>query len=214
MKFLCILKIIFIVFFSHLITNMNCQEYNFGVALTTIPPRFDSIQYTINSWFHQTVKPKVVFIFVPEFYFRFSIESEFKPIDILYSNLVNHFPSELHNGTLQLIEIDKDFGPISKYLGLLNLFESLYNSDSFCKTNEFIQNKVCNILNQLEAIVFGDDDVSYTNNLLHRYYIAININSTVSNKTIYYHFAPTQRIFYNITQNNTEVTKTMMHLQG
>jgi hypothetical protein len=44
----------------------------YGISLTTIPPRFKYINYTLLSWLNQEIKPILIIIIIPIKYKRFS----------------------------------------------------------------------------------------------------------------------------------------------
>jgi len=85
------------------------------LTLTTIPPRFDNLHYTLNSIFSQTVKPDVVLLNIPKQYNNFSNDFELPKI--------NH-PDVIINRC-------NDYGPATKLLGLreTELYSKMSESD-------------------------------------------------------------------------------------
>ena len=88
--------------------GINKKENNIYVSLTTIPSRSKDIIFTINSILNQTIIPNKIFITISknnirEKYINYKIPDEIKK-----------------NPLVEIIEIEKDNGPITKlYGGLL-----------------------------------------------------------------------------------------------
>ena len=80
---------------------------NFCVSLTSIPPRFNFLEKTLNSLEKQNKKPEKIFLNIPKKFERFS------SISYDFSSLLRKFKN---------LEINKceDYGPGTKLLGSLN----------------------------------------------------------------------------------------------
>jgi hypothetical protein len=79
------------------------EVVKFGVGLTTIPPRFQTVHHVVASWLAQQTPPEVIVVFVPERYQNFVNESprdKTKNIMFLKSELAKHFPEELESGKI------------------------------------------------------------------------------------------------------------------
>ena len=80
---------------------------NFCVSITSIPPRFDSLEKTLYSIDQQSIRPDIIFLNIPKNFKRFqNIKYDFK-------ELLNKFKN------LKIINCD-DYGPGTKLLGSLN----------------------------------------------------------------------------------------------
>jgi len=112
------------------------QQFKYIVSLTTIPPRINNLEKTIDSLINQTLKPNKIILNIPKKYnFRFTTEINLDKILKKYSN----------NITINLIE--NDYGPGTKLLGLIN-------------------SKFFNLLDNNSYIVLVDDDMIYKKNML------------------------------------------------
>ena len=80
---------------------------NFCVSMTSIPPRFNSLEKTLYSIVQQKIKPEIIFLNIPKNFKRF------KNINYDFQLLLNKFKN------LQIIECE-DYGPGTKLLGSLN----------------------------------------------------------------------------------------------
>lgn len=106
------------------------------VSLTTIPPRFNFLYLTVNSIINQTVKPDKIIIHIPEKYNNFFYEK----LPVL--------PQECEDSVNIIInQKTKDYGPITKLLGL-------YDSLEFCNISDD------------DVIIVIDDDRIYNKNLI------------------------------------------------
>ena len=106
------------------------------VSLTTIPPRFNFLYLTINSIINQTVKPDKIIIHIPEKYNNFFYEK----LPVL--------PKDCEDSVNIIInQKTKDYGPITKLLGL-------YDSLEFCNISDD------------DVIIVIDDDRIYNKNLI------------------------------------------------
>lgn len=96
-------------------------------SLTTIPSKFDNLHYTIDSLLAQTIAPEKIIINIPKLYnFRM------KNLQIMPEKI--HAFKQKYAGRNVIINfVDKDFGPGTKLLGLLNsgLLGGFDKSDTF-----------------------------------------------------------------------------------
>lgn len=125
----------------------------FAITMTTIPPRFNSIHHVINSWFNQEISPAVVVVFVPSKYKvfkQYNSEADGFILQNITSTLNLHFSDQLNLKRLLIKSLDLDWGPASKYVGVLQYFDN-------------------KIFDEITHWVIGDDDVRYSNNVLTRY---------------------------------------------
>ncbi len=87
---------------------------NIIVTLTTIPSRIPNLHKTLGSLINQTVKPDEICIFVPREYKRFGIaQSALSDINAIISGLKTDI-------NIRAIEIEEDYGPISKLLPIVD----------------------------------------------------------------------------------------------
>lgn len=188
------LKSFFLLFYFNYITNILCKDY-IAIGLTTIPPRYLTVRHVINSWLKQEIKPSLIVLFIPEFYHNFIGESRHdktKTLQILINSLNEHFPNEIKNGLIKIQKMKYDWGPITKYVGLFEHYESL---------------KQLNDGNQINYWIIGDDDVKYSSNTITEYINYLNNNN---NNKILTHFKIHSRITTKI--NNLPIP--IKHLQG
>ncbi len=87
---------------------------NYIVSLTTIPSKFDNLHLTIDSIVHQSILPNKIVINIPKIY-NFRMNNSEIPLDKI-NDFINKYSA--HNVCVNLI--DKDYGPGTKLLGLLN----------------------------------------------------------------------------------------------
>lgn len=173
--------------------NDIVKHQNFGVGLTTIPPRFTTVHHVISSWFSQKLVPEIVVVFVPERYQYFISEStrdRSKNIVTLKTELEKYFPELLTKGKIVVQPMKKDWGPITKYVGLLEHFDILGSNVN------------------VDYWVIGDDDVRYSDDTLSQYSTAIardNLQNSVST-----HFKVHPRVKVNMGSHVEDI----MHLQG
>ena len=165
----------------------------FGVGLTTIPPRFPTVHHVIASWLVQQSPPAVIVVFVPQRYQNFMSESpRNKNMNIisLSEELAKHYPEEISNGKIVVQALSKDWGPMSKYMGLLDHFEEY--------SNRF----------NIDYWVIGDDDVRYSDNTLSDYAAAIVRDKSVMSVST--HFKVHPRVQVNMGASIVSIN----HLQG
>jgi hypothetical protein len=176
-----------------MVSGEDTKPKKFGVGLTTIPPRFATVHYVVKSWFSQKYVPELVVIFVPERYENFISESprnRGKNIASLRTELEKHFPDLIANGKIVVQAMKKDWGPITKYVGLLEHFEMLGSGKN------------------IDYWAIGDDDVRYSDNTLSDYSTAIDQDSL--QMSISTHFKVHPRVKVNMGSHVEDI----MHLQG
>lgn len=110
------------------------QSYYF--SLTTIPSRIDKLEIVINSLQKQLIKPKKIYIHIPKYYSRFKIS--INNID----EIINNY-KEKYNDLVVINICDKDYGPATKFLPMMNIKE----------------------IDDDTPIIIVDDDVIYDPNL-------------------------------------------------
>jgi hypothetical protein len=185
---------------------------SYGVALTTIPPRFNSVHHTLQSWQQQQMPPAVILIFVPRVYRRFrrKIKPGKSKNDVSYvEELTRILTTRDLMTNIVVVETEDDFGPILKYYGLY----------------EFIQNNRGENLSQTHVThwIVGDDDVAYTPSTISVYNQELICdksfvsNSCVDvNKTILTHYRKDYRLLIDASVDGevTDQENRIMHFQG
>ena len=132
-------------------TPISDNVSNVAISMTSIPSRFDHLTECLQSWLNQDIKPSYIFLFIPKQYKRFKrkhnnnedISFSKTLITILNSSITlkEHIDNIIH-----IIEVDYDWGPITKVMGMLQ-----YNSDWYLSHS----NK------QPDYWIICDDDVKY-----------------------------------------------------
>jgi len=87
---------------------------NYIVSLTTIPSKFDNLHLTIDSILRQSILPKKIVINIPKIY-NFRMNNSEISLD-----KINEFIDKYSKFNVYINLIDKDYGPGTKLLGLLN----------------------------------------------------------------------------------------------
>ena len=92
---------------------------NYIVSLTTIPSKFESIHFSIDSILKQTILPEKIFLHIPKVY-NFRFKNQEIPLE-----KIDKFKEKYPNIIVNII--DKDYGPGTKLLGLFcnNLIETI-----------------------------------------------------------------------------------------
>lgn len=200
----------FIVFSYCNIEGENNNESNkfISVCLTTIPPRYLTLYNVIKSWLNQEdnhYKPSLITIFIPELYSNFISESRHnknKNYNLLYNELNKHFENELKTNLIIIETIKKDWGPITKYIGLIENYKNI---------EKRINRKV-------DYWIVGDDDVRYSSNTISEYMKYINNQPILYQNKILTHFKIHSRITVNINNYNNEKNNNIQipikHVQG
>ena len=185
------------------------EEPSFAVALTTIPPRFVSIVKTLNSLLGQDYPPVGVFIFIPNSYIRFSrIKGSNSPITLsstreqLIAILSKHrsINSSLEHGLIKVISTDTDWGPATKFAGILSYYHHYMRGDTFP------------MMQQPNYWIICDDDVKYRPIMISKYFFALstqplNYENQIDGLT---NFSEDYRV--SILVNNK--IRHLMHIQG
>ena len=110
-------------------TTNTSQKYI--ISITTIPSRVKHIQDTVNSLLNQSPKPYKIVVNIPKKYKRFPHETCKIPLFLK------------NNERIIINEIDIDYGPATKLLGLKNI--------------DIVHNK------EVSAILITDDDMKKSN---------------------------------------------------
>lgn len=118
---------------------------NYIVSLTTIPSKFDDLYITIDSLVCQTVIPCKIVINIPRKY-NFRMNNSEIPSDKL-----NDFIDKYSKYNVCINFLDKDYGPGTKLLGLLN--SSIINNYDISNT----------------YIILVDDDVVYKHYMIEHF---------------------------------------------
>jgi hypothetical protein len=155
------------------------RQFHFGVALTTIPPRFSTLHHTIKSWQQQTVVPELIVIFVPRIYRRFRRKKNVKQIDGQVAGHANTLllilEAEVNMERILIVEHEVDLGPFLKYFGLF----------------EFIQERMSTLdVGKNVTVthwVAGDDDVDYSSSTLEGYSRAMHEHLLMSESIVTYY---------------------------
>lgn len=205
----------------------NSSLPTYSLAMTTIPPRFPHLAPTLLSWLHQVHKPNRICIYIPVSYKRFrkkgaASSMSLSTYDLLMKHLVNNPQINLaiESKIVRVVLLEKDFGPISKLVGVLmeqkNLDSNRYTSNiSNCyERNENLPN----------FWIFGDDDVEYSQYtiLKYNYYISnyhitdmFSLSDWNTNHFVLTQFVETYRIFYDILFADGDIKRIVpRHLQG
>ena len=78
---------------------------NFFISMTSIPPRFSSLQKTLYSIQNQTIKPNKIFLNIPKNYQRFkTIDYDFKKLSDEFKNLSINRCNDFGPGTNRIIK--------------------------------------------------------------------------------------------------------------
>ena len=170
------------------------EEKVYGFAFTTIPPRFRYLGQTISSLLtQQYMDPRILLLSIPNVYSRFDcIEDDLcfpTPAAGLLKLLGEEFPTEVAYERIQTISIDRDYGPITKVMGLLR------NFDRFPDIKYWI---VC------------DDDVRYATDTYLRYHHALKATNYVNVLT---HFSEDYRVAVKLHASD-KVPERVQHIQG
>ena len=168
----------------YIIHNEAKDDITFGIGLTTIPPRFDSLHHVINSWLQQDTSPTLIVIFIPKKYNIFTNgigKNKDKNILYLQQVLQDHFNQEMLHRRIKLQVVSQDFGPLTKYIGMLEYFSSFSDNDG---------------PDMIDYWVIGDDDVHYDSKTLTGYWNAIADHKPPSsvNEYIMTHFKVHSRL--------------------
>ncbi len=184
------------------------------IALTTIPPRFNTISHSLKYWFEQDVLPTKIYIFVPATYKRFRKKiatdtSRTSNAEVLEAILMHDIVLSQHvrNGHIMITPIQRDWGPITRLMGALQLtIESTANLTSLSKTN------CCN------SWLFADDDVRYRRDTVSQYLLPMKewADACENDRSIPYigltRFARDHRMWYQLPHETER--RNIHHVQG
>jgi hypothetical protein len=132
----------------------------FAIALTTIPPRFQSLAPTLRSWVHQVHKPTKICIYLPYIHKRFrkkhTTTGSRHPIssyDIVYRYISKDpiLAKALSVDVIKIVMLDEDYGPITRFIGVLSEFERDIRNKCFEDTQIYP-----------DYWLISDDDVIYS----------------------------------------------------
>lgn len=183
---------------------------NFGIGLTTIPPRFSSVHHVVKSWLQQDHPPAIIVIFLPKKYTMFVNgigKNKNKNFITLQNELKRHFATEMEEGRVVIQIVPKDLGPLTKYVGMLEFFSAFDEGAT----------------SVVDRWVIGDDDVHYAANTLTGYANAIlNPSSSVSassasvdspDESIMTHFNVHSRLEVQLGDGDDDSRHPIAHLQ-
>ena len=164
--------------------DVTYSEKTFAVGLTSIPPRFSMLHITLQSWLNQQLPVHRIYVFIPKRYRRFgrrpgeNVGSD-KDSNVtgkrrshsttLREELCKHNPNiakALSVGIVTIVEVDKDWGPVTKFLGAIKVSQQLsqaYHTEVHGSQETQVP----------DYWVFCDDDVYYSDSLLAIYNIAL-----------------------------------------
>lgn len=136
---------------------------NYIITLTTIPTKFDNLYMTIDSIISQTLLPNKIIINIPKIY-NFRMNNSQIPKD-----KIDEFMNKYSKYNIYINELNEDYGPGTKLLGLLNS-EITNNFDIY---NTYI--------------VLVDDDVIYKPYFLEHFnkYIQNSYNIEIASYCVY-----------------------------
>jgi hypothetical protein len=177
------------------------RSISYAVSLTTIPPRFNYVHNTIRSWLHQTVSPTKVVIFVPNRYKRFRKKVSSNDVTPYHEQLrASLMMNGVADDRVQVVAVDEDWGPITKFIGSMHHQAVLSNNGVF-----------------ISHWLYSDDDVFYLPTLALQYQDALaSLPSPVTDPRYhnvgYTMFATESRLQFQLTQEATP--RHVSHIQG
>lgn len=192
--------------------GQGSSTLNYGVAITTIPPRYGVLHFQLRSWLSQSITAESIRIFVPKAYKRFRSKRLKKGSgtyrDQLVSQLHQHsdLSKALRSGLIEVVDIEQDWGPLTKFAGTVQFINR--NSEAIAVPH-------------VDYWIFCDDDVSYSSSLAAHYAAYINafrehtISSHTSHNVETYNigftmFASEQRLQLHLGQE----VRNVPHIQG
>jgi hypothetical protein len=129
-----VIVLVLVLVLSLLSLSYSTDHVEFAVVLTTIPSRFAWLEPTLSSWLKQDISPSVILIFVPKTYARFRSKSDLVAsgehqsyATWLEFKLSVDFQRELREKTISVLETAMDWGPATKFVGLLEHLEPIRN---------------------------------------------------------------------------------------
>ena len=164
--FISPLRLYILLVLSFLFLNCgNCSGVlNYGVALTTIPPRFGVLHHQLRSWLNQSIAVNKIRIFVPKSFKRFRSKRMKRDSgmykDQLLSQLNKHLDiaMALHSSLIEVVDIEQDWGPLSKFVGII---QNSHNSEAVSDLH-------------VDYWIFCDDDLEYAPSLAEHYAMYID----------------------------------------
>eukprot|EP01041_Mallomonas_annulata_P006143 gene6143-12443_t len=178
--------------------NTTCRiQMIYGVVLTTIPIRFSTVSSSISSWFTQCNPPAVILIFIPIKYKDHDQFPTLLPRDKNYSHvLALHLELEQllsnYSGKIQIIEMNKDWGPATRLVGLFHYISTV--------RHPYIP---------IDNWIICDDDVSYIPYTISRYTQALqNMSQYPSNHhQVLTHFKSEHRMTVKLLDSSQSTSK-------
>jgi hypothetical protein len=242
-----ILLLLFLPFFQSLHTVTSREQYNarissnpdyyltYGVALTTIPPRYNALSHVMKSWLQQVYQPQRVCLFIPEKYRRFKrknpvsapVPSSYRTnVRLIHTNFQKDFllQSSLKTKKLKIVTLPEDYGPISKFLGVILDQRTLHEDETALSSDQYCFHYKSEDVP--DFWIFSDDDVFYSQYtiLKYNYYLThlhgvspLSVQSLDFGHLVLTQFVEDYRIFYYLNpkeaDNNTEPV-IPRHIQG
>lgn len=207
--------IVFLVAVGYGKTSGHAMRY--GVALTTIPPRFGVLQYQLHSWLKQSIVAQSIRVFVPQSYRRFRSRRGKKTDESYKYQLISQlhaYPNisdALHSNLIQVLEIDHDWGPLTKFVGVVQT-SSVSKADT---------------VPIIDFWIFCDDDIEYSPYLAKHYAMYISaLNDDNASLHLPYKrpdyrsfgftmFTSEQRLQFHLNSfNGRQEMRNVPHIQG
>ena len=156
---------VLLVLFSLFLNCGNCSGVlNYGVALTTIPPRFGVLHHQLRSWLNQSIAVNKIRIFVPKSYKRFRSKHTKRDIGLYRDQLLSQLNTHpdiviaMQSTLIEVVDMEHDWGPLSKFVGVIQ-----DNHYSTAITDLHV-----------DYWIFCDDDLEYAPNLAEHYAMYID----------------------------------------
>jgi hypothetical protein len=132
-----------------------------AVAMTSIPPRLSALIPTLLSWCTQEIIPAKIYIFLPRMYKRFRRKSGNQRSTILESatrelERDTMVRQKFQEGWIVLIEMERDWGPITRFVGAMTLSDRWKRSPQDDDPD-------------IDYWLIADDDVAYAPHTIHKY---------------------------------------------
>lgn len=159
-----------------------------AVAITSIPPRFPHLHRSLLPWFTDQLYPiHRLCLFIPRSYRRFrrrrGSQEPLSTAALLRSKLLRYpeLSRHLERNALRIVEMDRDWGPITKFLGVLQ-----EQTTPNCYANSDFP----------DFWIFADDDVAYSPFTVQKYLSWWNVLSKQSENLVLTNFSEDYRVFY------------------
>lgn len=186
------------------------EHVRIAIVLTSIPPRFPYLHLSLPYWLDQDYTVDRVCLYVPYHYKRFHRKaSKTNAHESIYSyvhrRLREHEATStmLDNRILRIVSMDRDWGPITRFVGFVK--ELTTNDDSNCySTNE----------EKPDFWLIADDDVGYQRNTLSKYIQHLHIHQALGSrkKLVLTNFSRDYRLFFKL--DGQEEAHIPQHVQG